>query len=159
MNNNENQITADEARSSLESVKNIKTATITSLRPPLWLNIGGSALFGIVTASATLQGANGGWTLMLCFSALMLTATFLFWLRYSKTLGAKTKVFPMSFKSKVFFVAQAAFYAIVMFVAKESYQTGTSLAPYGAAAINSIVFLYLVHNYPTTEWRAKAASQ
>jgi len=92
-------------------------------------------------------------------SALAFISTYVYWLCQSRKMGTTAQFFPTGFASQVFYVAQAAFFATVIFGAKALYDGGMLWVPYVAAVVNGAVISFLMYNYPTTEWGAKAVSK
>lgn len=159
MNNNEQQITANEAQATLDALESARNAAILPLRPPLWLNVVSALFLGVLTASYSLQSGSDPWTLAMYVSAIGIISTYVYWLRKSRTLGTTAKLIPRGVASKAFYTTQAVVYFLVMFGSKALYVDGMFWAPYLAAAINSVFFSFMLHNYPTTEWGKRMVSK
>jgi len=153
------RVSASEAQSTINMVENARSAAAKTLRPPMWLNGLISLLFGVLTIATSLRSDGSVSTLFLMLSAAAFILTVGYWLRLSKIRGATARMLPSGFSNLVFHVAQAAFFAIMIFGAKALYQNGVTWAPYAAALINGAALSYMLYNYPTTEWRVKAAAQ
>ena len=146
------QITQEEARITLNALENIKKQAISSMRPPLWLNFCAALLVGTFTfayffreQSAVLQG-------VFVAAALLFLFSYMFWLLRLRTLGVTQQILPRNFAGKAFMLLQAVFYMLVMAAAGRFHGQGMTSAPYLAGLINCIAFAYLTHYYPTGEW-------
>ena len=159
MNQREPQITADEARESIERLENARSIAVGTLRPPKWLNALSALLFGILTMGSSLQSGSGVWTVVLFSSALAFIATYVYWLHESRRLGATARLFPSRFASRMFYVGQGIFFAAVILGSHALHDNGAAWAPYAAAIVNAAVFSYLLHCYPSIEWGTKAATK
>jgi len=159
MTNEASRVNASEARSTIEMVESARSAAAKTLRPPKWLNVLSSLLFGVLTIATSLRSDGSVSTLFLMLSATAFVLTAVYWLRLCRNRGATTKMLPLGFTNLLFHAAQAAFFAIMIFGSKELYESGVTWAPYAAAFINAAALSYMLHNYPTNDWRVKAASQ
>lgn len=159
MNEREPKITADEARSTLESLEGARSTAAKTLRPPMWLNAISSLLFGAVTIAASLQSGSAVWTSIMFFLAVAFVSTYGYWLRQCRKMGTTARIFPSGLASQLFYAAQAVFFGATIFGSQALYENGTVWAPYVAALVNSAVLSFLLHSYPTTEWGTRAVSK
>ena len=152
MTTDNNQISANEAKASLDSLHKLNVDNIASLRPPIWYILTSAALIGLLTYSFASMRHENQWTLGLIFSlgAIILLSIFLV---YSyRLLGIKLKLIPSSRAGKIFSFAQAIFFVITLTVAREFSTSGVLWASNCIVILNAITFAYIAYKHPTGEW-------
>ena len=159
MKSSNNQITVDEAKSTLESLEGIKRSAVLFARPPVWLNVFISLLVGVATISTALSSNNSLWTFLAILSAIAVVLTVLFVGFRLRMRGMTPKSVPLTLAGKIFSVGVGIVIALAMLGAKEFYAGGIEWAPYAAGAINSVASSFLLHSYLPNEWIAKIDSK
>lgn len=158
MNDNEVNISPEQAQAALDAVKKINTDAVETQRAPLWLMTLLSAAYGMISFSYSSLGHDNLWILGLIGSTTVFMLLVMLLLYSYRLLGIKIKMLPTTSASKRFNVIQAVFFAAVFAGARELTIIGFDWAAYAGGAISAIGLFFLMYRYPTGEPTEKGVS-
>lgn len=149
MANSEQTISVTEAKSTLESLARIERDTNVVIRPPLWLNVIISCLYGFMTFSWASTRHENLWMLGLIISTIGFLLAIAFYLYTSRLLGIKPKLSPKSKSEFKFHLLSGLFFGGVFVLTRVFSTNDIWLASYIGGAINALALAYSLHNYST----------
>lgn len=152
MNNHQDSISVAEAKSALKSLDQIESDTNASIRPPLWLNLIISALYGLMTFSWASTRHENLWMLGLICSTVGFLLAVAFYLYTSRLLGVKPKLSPKNMSELKFNLLLGGLFGGVFILTRVFSTNGFEWASYLGAAINFFVLAYSLHHYATGEF-------
>jgi hypothetical protein len=153
MENNNNQISTEEALASLGSIKNTKRKSVQAFRAPLWLNSIISLSTGGVCFAAPLSSGNGQWSFILLVAVAVMFIGLGSYVILLRLRGVKQYVVPVNFKGRIFTIIQIALSMAVIIGSIELYKAGYLWTPYVSALLHTILTSYILYNFPTGEWQ------
>lgn len=153
MHNNDIEMSITEAKSTLESIAIIEKDTNEVVRPPLWLTLIISCLYGIMTFSWAATRHENLWMLGLIVSTLAFLMAIAFYLHSSRLLGVKPKVLPRSKQELIFHIFSAIFFGMIFVLARILSMSDMWWASYAGGAINAVTLAFLLHRYSTGNFK------
>lgn len=152
--NNEKNISKVEAKSILENLAKIEKDTNVSLRAPLWLNFIISCSYGIGVFSWASTRHENVWMLGVIISAVIFVLAVAFYLYSNHLLGVKPKLVPKSNSEFIFQLFGGIFFGAVIVLTREFSMDDIWWASYLGGTITASVLAYLLHNYPSGDYKA-----
>jgi|TARA_R110000868_G_scaffold150167_3_gene373149 hypothetical protein len=152
MNHNEEMISAAEAKSTLESLSKIEGETNAMIRPPLWLNIVISCLYGMMTFSWASTRHENLWILGLFISTVGFLLAVAFSIYTSRLLGVKPKLLPKNNSEFKFHLLMALFFGLVFALTRVFSTNDIWWAAYAGGTINTLALAYCQHNFSTGDF-------
>ena len=154
---NNGNISAAEAKASLESLNRINASVAKTLRPPIWFIVLMGASFGLMTCSYSAMRHENVWVLGLIgsFIAFVILVAFLLYrnrLLGIKMRGIKMRLGPTSNSGIVLQICQAAVFGLALFFARELSLMGYQWAAYALASFNALLMAGMLYLFPTGEW-------
>lgn len=149
MNNQQQKITAEQAKLALDSLANIDSSTNKLIRPPFWLTIIMAFFYGMMTFSWASTRHENLWMLGLIISTVCFLASVAFYLYSSRLLGIKPKVLPKNRNECFFHLFSGIFFAAVIILSRVLSVNGLAYAAYIGGILNALVLAYLLHHYST----------
>lgn len=153
MNINDKNISVAEAKSTLESLAMIKKDTTVSLRAPLWLNFIMSCSYGMGVFSWASTRHENVWILGVIMSAVVFFLAIALHVYSSRLLGVKPKFAPKSKSEVMFGLLLAIFFGAVVALTRELSMSGIGWASYAGGVIATLVLAYVMHCYPSGDYK------
>jgi hypothetical protein len=153
MHNNDKSISIAEAKATLESLAKIEKDTNVSLRVPLWLNFIMSCSYGMGVFSWASTRHDNMWMLGVIISSVVFLLAIAFHFYSSRLLGVKPKFAPKSKSELIFGLLIAIFFAVAIALTREFSESGIWWASYAGGAITALVLAYMMHCYPSGDYK------
>lgn len=154
MNINDNNISAAEAKSTLESLAMIEKDTTISLRAPLWLNFIISCSYGMGVFSWASTRHENLWMLGVIISALVFLLGIGFYLYSSRLLGVKPKLAPKSQSELIFGLLLAVSFGAIVVLSRELSKNGIWWASFAGGVITAMALAYVMYCFPSGDYKA-----
>lgn|GEM_PF-2840308 len=159
MNQNNHQITADEAKAALESLNAAKKVAVNSQRPPKWLIFLSSLFLGIETLSAGFSSGSSLWTFVMIVSTIALLISIGSWFIVLRTKGITVKFIGVSKAEKTLGIISGILVGLIIIASQTLYHMGYNWFPYVAAIANSLILAFTIYFCPAMEWITKEAKK
>lgn len=155
MNKIDHQITADEARSALESLALANDITISSIRPPLWLILLCSVTLGIKTTAMGVMINNNLWNSIQWGSYIVCCLSVVLWVIALRTKGITVKIVDVNI-TKMGIISALLICTLLVSSRAIYLQTGSLLFPCVAGILNGLILTFGLHfglRRKTKKWR------
>ncbi|HEY7885022.1 MAG TPA: hypothetical protein VIC08_08765 [Cellvibrionaceae bacterium] len=144
MNDNDHQITVNEARSALASLDAAHTTTLNNMRPPLWLVLLCAAAFGIKTAAMGLMINNSLWQGIQWGTYGIIIVSVLSWIIALRVKGITVKITDITITKKG--AICALIMCVLLVLSRAIYlNTGFILTPFIAGIANALLLAFCLH--------------
>ena len=152
MNNQEQDITHENAESALKMIESSQKDSITSFRPTLSVILIAAALFGFMTTSASYSSGNSLWSFITIVSTVLFISVMAYRYVSLRLDGKKLKLKPNGMKGGLFVSIELLILTVVAIGSMELYKSGEEWIPIIGGLINATIVVVSLYYFPTSDF-------
>lgn len=149
MQKDNNSVQGADAKAALDSLAKIERSTNRLIRPPIWLNVIMSGMYGMMTFSWASTRHENEWALGLIASGITFFVALAFYLYTARLMGSKPKLTPRDKPEWIFQVVMALAFGGIFILSRHFSVEGITSASYIGGVLNAVLLGYSLHNFST----------
>ena len=151
MTNEQNALSKEEAKESLENIESAKLEFVSDFKAPMLLRVFSSLSFAAIIFGYGMTTHDNMWALAMWVGGFGFTISIALYIYTYRIIGIKPTIIPKSSASIKLNIITAIIFSILVFSSRQLRIEGYTYAPHISAAVCAIIFYVLQYKYPTGE--------